>query len=231
MREYIDILKKSSILVAEDDPKVRASLVKIISRFCDTIYEATNGDEALNIYKKEKPAIIFTDLQMPLKTGLELTRFIREEDDEIPIILMSAHSEKDALLAFISLGITEYLLKPATFTSIEQALIKSGAELEKKGLVEFCLGGDRYYSYSQKAIIEKEEIVKLTPKEIKLLELFIQNKNSVVSKEYIEQSVYEGDLMTDSAVNNLVSKVRKKISGKNKLIKSVGSMGFMLTVE
>ena len=83
------------------------------------------------------------------------------------------------------------------------------------------------YSFSKKSLIKEDEVITLTPKEVNLLELLIENKNKLVSKEQIEDIVYDMDQMSVSALNNLTSKLRKKIGADNTIL-TISSFGFML---
>ncbi len=71
---------------------------------------ANNGEEGLEKYKKINPDIIITDIMMPKLDGLEMTKRIREENETIPIIVLSAFSDKEKLLKAIDIGITKYFI-------------------------------------------------------------------------------------------------------------------------
>ena len=106
------ILKTLKILIVEDEKKL-ASLLKesILDSFFKVII-AKDGDEGLKKYNSFKPDIIITDIMMPFCDGLEMTQKIKELDENIPIIVLSAHSDKEKLLKAIDLGINKYFIKP-----------------------------------------------------------------------------------------------------------------------
>ena len=86
-----------------------------------------------------------------------------------------------------------------------------------------------YNSFSKKSLLQDKDIVSLSPKEILLIELLIENKNKLVTKEQIEDIVYNLEDMTVPALNNLILKLRKKLGDKKAII-SISSLGFMLAV-
>ena len=82
-------MRNISILIAEDDIDLRRELVDYMSIFVDTIYEANDGKEALDIYAKHTPDILFTDINMPQINGLDLIKQIRKIDKNIEIVIIT----------------------------------------------------------------------------------------------------------------------------------------------
>lgn len=226
-REYIDILKKSSALLVDDHEKTRRYFRETLYVYMDEVYEAENGDEGIDMYRRYNPSIIFTDLEMPVMDGLSFTTLIRKLDPEIPIVVLSAHSERETLLEFISMNLVDYLVKPIDFDQLNSALIRCAKKLREKGLVEFYFGEGKAYSFSKKALLSYDEIIPLSPKETALLELLIQYKERLLTKEMIEDVVYNGEEMSGAAISNLISKLRKKVG--QEVIKTVSTAGFILT--
>lgn len=225
-KKYKEILEKSSILLVEDEEKIRANFKEALLIYSDNVYEASNGEDALKLFHDNKPDIVITDVKMSIMDGLELTSVIRRLNKDIPIVVVSAYSETDDLMKFVSLHLMEYLLKPVTFEQLEEVLEKCARQLIEKGLVEYRLSENVCYSFSKKALVSESGLIILSPKEIGLIELLINNRNRLVTKEAIEDSIYDGEVMSVSALNNLTSKLRKKI-GTN-VIMPVSNMGFLL---
>lgn len=228
-QEYKNILNKTSILLVEDDNEIRTKFKSVLEIFAKEVYEAANGQDALEIFKSKKPNLLITDVKMPIMDGLELTTLIRQLDKNIPIVIISAFSEKELLLNFISLNLVEYIIKPLDFNQLNDVLIKCAKKLKENGLIEFRLNDDTIYSFSKRSLICNDNIITLTPKEVTLLELLIKNKTKLVSKQMIESTVYNMEPMSVSALNNLTSKLRKKIGTNN--ILTISSFGFMLCDE
>lgn len=225
--KYKDILKKTSLLLVDDEESLRNKFKSVLSLYVDNIYEASNGQDALDIFNKKKPQIVFTDVKMPIMDGLMLTTMIRNINNNVPIVIISGFSDRDMLLEFISLNLVEYMVKPIDFEQLNEILYKCAKAIEKNGLIEYRLNENTVYSFSKKSLLKDNEVITLTPKEVNLIELLIENKNKLVSKEQIEDIVYDMEEMTVSALNNLTSKLRKKI-GANNTILTISSFGFML---
>ncbi len=225
--KYKDILKKASLLLVDDEESLRNKFKSVLSMYVDNIYEASNGQDALDIFNKKKPQIIISDVKMPIMDGLMLTTMIRNINNNVPIVIVSGYSDRDMLLDFISLNLVEYMVKPIDFQQLNEILYKCAKAIEKNGLIEYRLNENTVYSFSKKSLIKEDEVITLTPKEVNLLELLIENKNKLVSKEQIEDIVYDMEEMSVSALNNLTSKLRKKV-GANNTILTISSFGFML---
>lgn len=226
LNKYLSQIKDSSVLIVEDDVNLRRSLKDIIQLYIKNVFEASNGDEAMDIFNKETIHIIISDVKMPFCDGLCLTTKIRKLNLNIPIIILSAYSEKKLLLDFIKLNLTDFLIKPVKHETLLAILEKCAKNLVNKNLVNFYFSKDCYYNPSLKKIYNKNMIFELTKKESLLLELLIENSNKLVTKNMIQIVVYEDSFMSDSALKNLIFKIRQKLI--NDIIITVVSQGFIL---
>ena len=193
--------------------------------YVSTVYAASNGDEAIDIFNNIGPNIIITDFKMPSTNGLELTTHIRKTNKDIPIVVISAYTDKKALVEFTALNLVKYLVKPVGFEELDRVLEECAKELIENGLFEVKLNDTTLYSFSQKCIIRDDQNISLAPNEIKFLELLLNNRKKLVSNEMIEYEVYNSEAITDAALNNLVSKLRKKIGLNN--IKNISKTGYI----
>jgi DNA-binding response OmpR family regulator len=224
-----NILKKTTVLVAEDDQNIRIKLVKILETYVAKIYESQNGEEALELFHQHSPNIIITDYKMPVMDGLELITNIRKENSFVPIVVISAYSDQKTLLNFMSLNLVEFVIKPISFEQLDKIMQISAKKLIKHGLIETFLSDNIMYSFSKKAVIKDNNIVDLTPIEIRFLELLINNKEKLITFDTIYHCVYDGEFATMAAINNLVSKLRRKI-GVN-IIKNISKIGYILHID
>lgn len=225
-KEYEQILKKTTVLLVEDNNELRLKFKSILSTYVDTVYEAKDGQEAVELFNIKKPNFVITDFKLPLIDGLELTTFIRRIDKNIPIVVISAYTDQDALVDFAAMKLVQYIVKPIDFDKLNSVLEKCATELLNNGSIETYLSENTIYSFSQKILIKEDQSISLTPNEIKFLELLLQNKNKLVSLEMIDYKVYDNENFSDSALNNLVLKLRKKI-GVN-IIKNIPKTGYIL---
>lgn len=105
-------LSQSTLLYVEDDEAIRDFLSTRLSRRVKKLYTAVDGEDGYEKYCEYQPDIILTDVTMPKLNGIDMSRKIKETNKDIPIVIMSAHSDTSYLLEVIELGISGYLLKP-----------------------------------------------------------------------------------------------------------------------
>lgn len=105
-------INEINLLYIEDEVSVRELLSKRLERVVKNLYIAENGEEGYTKYLEFKPDMILTDISMPKLNGIDMAKKIRELDDQIPIIVLTAHSDSSFLLNSIECSISSYLLKP-----------------------------------------------------------------------------------------------------------------------
>lgn len=129
-------MTRRKILIVEDEVLVRCGLRSMVNwekLGLDVIGDASNGKEALEIYEKEKPDIVMTDIKMPVMDGLELIEKIREQDQSTRIVLLTCYEEFSYLMRTMKLGVSDYILKlKMKPDEIEKAMEKVCKELEQK---------------------------------------------------------------------------------------------------
>ena len=114
-----------SLLFVEDDETTRYHLTNLLNQhFYNNVYVAKNGQEGLQSYYDNKPDIILTDLTMPIMNGLEMSKNIKADNPDIPIILITSLFEKEITETAVDIGIDAYLFKPISFTRLKIILKK-----------------------------------------------------------------------------------------------------------
>lgn len=115
------------ILIVEDEQRAREGLAKLFSAISDgyeVVGKASNGQVALDMIQKLEPDVIFTDVKMPIMDGITLTKYIRDKNINVEIVVVSAYGEFELVRPFISLDVADYLLKPVTREELEKTLRK-----------------------------------------------------------------------------------------------------------
>lgn len=220
------ILSNLTILYAEDNIIVRDLITKILKIIFKNVIVAKNGEEAIALYNQEKIDIILLDYIMPIVDGCHVANEIRKVDEDIPIIIASGHTDEEKLLKAIDLNIIKYIKKPINFNDLDDALYKSVVKLKKLNRLYVNLGESVKYDSINKIIINPQNLeIKLTKQEIKLIELLIKNKNSLVSKDLIIENLFDKDA-EDNTVRNLIYRTRKKISPKK--IETIKDLGYIM---
>ena len=227
MTEKCEIkLNKCSILLAEDEEKLRESFKKVLLLYVEKVYLAKDGEEALELYSKFNPDIIITDLKMPKLNGLDLIKIIRKENQLIPIIVTSAYTDKNFLLESIKLSLVEYVVKPIREANLSELLESCANILLKNSKTVIQIQNQYSYDYDNKIFTNKDYTLILTSKEVDLFELLLAHKGSLVTKNAIEDKLYIYEEAPPSALKNLVFKLRKKL--KVDIIKTVSRLGYMI---
>lgn len=214
-------LAKYTVLYAEDDAGLRVSVTEMLGLIFKEVHIATDGAEAYELFVKNTPDLVITDIKMPKKNGIELAKEIRKIDKNIQIIIISAHTEVDHMLSAIELSLISYIVKPITETKLFEALAKFLESKEGRGLIALVDGWQ--YDCDKKVTISDKQIVhELSKKEAKLLELFL-GKKSVLTYEQIEHELWQDEYMSLNALRLLMKNFRKKLpDGYLKNIQSVG---------
>lgn len=136
--EKIDkkLFKNISILYVEDDLMTSDEISFFFKKYVDKFYVAKNGKEGLELFKKHKPDMVITDVQMPVMNGLSMSEEILKISPSTPIALTTAFSEGSYILKAIELGIDKYILKPINIKEMF-AIIQKTLNLKTKMYLEY----------------------------------------------------------------------------------------------
>jgi two-component system, OmpR family, response regulator VanR len=225
MIQNILLLKDKTIVYAEDDIITRNQTAEILEMLFGKVYVASDGEEAYNLYEDESPDILLTDVKMPRKDGLSLIRHIRQNDYHLPIILMTSYAEQEMLLNAANLSIDGYLVKPVDLEKLTYSICRAVQRTGKdEGLI--VLGKNLYFNSATKELYHNSKIVVLGVKELDLLELLLNNRHRTLTKEEIGKALWPLDPICESAIKNIVLRLRKKI--ELDIIISVRGVGYRL---
>jgi len=224
-------LTQLTILYVEDEENIRINIEKTLKLICKEVFVSPNAQTALTLYQNNKIDIILSDINLPGMSGLEFTKIIREQDGLIPVILLTAYTDKDFLLSAARLKLIDYLTKPIDFEMLHDALKRATQEILNNGtyLVRF---NNTSYNINKKMLIDEttQNEVKLTSKEIELLEYLLKFKQRLVSSNELKNTLWQDDdLATDSALKNLLNKLRNKI-GKESL-SNISGVGYRVILK
>ena len=220
------IENRCTLLCAEDSLMARKMIVEYLEDDFFEIYEASNGEEALKIYKERKPSIIISDLNMPKMNGLQLIKEIRKVDKETPIIMLTAYTDLEYLLEAIELNLIKYLIKPLDEEKLDEALEVCKNSLKNKTTTVVKLTKKYLYDFCNSALIFNDNIIPLPHAIHKFLTLLIENRHRTVSYQEIENRIWGDKVMTDSALRSLIHNIRKKISPD--IIENISKQGYKI---
>lgn len=223
----MDEFNDFNILYIEDDDGVRVVNLRILKRMFKDVFEASDGLEGYNLYLKEKPDIILTDIKMPKMDGIELAKKIREKDEKVKIIISTAFSDEKYLLDAVELKLERYLVKPLTKRNLIPALQKAVLNIKKEKKLFF--DDNFYYNFSNELFYQNDNEIEMTKKELYFLRLLTKNRNIIVTYNMIEQEVWEDEYMSKNSLRTTVGFLRKKLP-KN-IIKNISNMGYKLKID
>lgn len=227
-------MNKLTLLYAEDDDETRENYTYILKEYFDTIYLATNGQEALILYKEKKPDLLLLDIGMPYLNGLDLVKTIRRKDLDTPIIMLTGHREEDKLLEAIGLKLDTYLLKPVSFSQLKSSIVKVINKIQKKSVV--YLAKNLMWDGSTSHISYQQVNISLTKKERLLLNVLTTSVGTYFSQDNLILKIWY-DEFTDETHDNkliqLVYRLNKKIYNQTKyciphFIQNGYSLGYRL---
>ena len=221
------------ILLAEDEP----SLAMIVKESLETrglkISLFTNGLSAFQGFTKGRYDLIVLDVMMPEMNGFDVAQQIREQDEEIPIIFLTAKSQTDDVLKGFHVGGNDYIKKPF---SMEELIVRIHNLLDRKKLQQsaemFPIGKFTFNFPQQRLTYQNNEPVKLTHREAHLLYHLWNHKNKVLDRSYILQKLWgSDDFFSGRSMDVFISKLRKKLTQDPSIeILNVRGYGYKLII-
>lgn len=219
--------EKYKILFAEDEKALRDITTLFLTKNGFEVDTAANGNEASMLAQNNIYDIIILDIMMPGKDGKEVCRDIRKKYD-VPVIFLTALGEENDIVEGYEVGADEYVTKPY---STKLLLVKINALIKryhglliKNGLIKI---GELEIEPARRLVRVSGKQVTMAPKEYELLMYFIDNKNIILSRDKILDSVwgmdYEG---YDRAVDTHVKKLRAALGDTGKHIQTVIKAGY-----
>jgi DNA-binding response OmpR family regulator len=199
------------LLIVEDEIALQKALIKGFQKLDYTVDTASDGEQALELYFDNKYNLIVLDLNLPKIDGLDVLSEIRNENKEIPVLILSAKSEVTDKISGLDMGANDYLAKPFHFGELEarvRALLRRN--FKTTDTVIDC-GGVTLDTALKKAFYNDTEI-SLTKKEYGIFEYLMLNRGRTVSGEELIEAVWESDAdMFTNAFKVHINAIRKKL--------------------
>ncbi len=217
-------LKNLRLLIVEDEQKLSKLLKEAVNNLFFSVTTAKDGNEGFKKIKSVKPDIIITDIMMPNCNGLEMTQKIKEINSEIPIIILSAHSDKEKLLKAIDLGITKYFIKPFDPDEVIEFLEQLANKLEKKKTIHLKDGF--VYVNNSRSLYKNDVLITLTKREKEFIYLLMKDDKKIVPTKVIKQSLWNEEV-NDERLRTFIKRLRVKTS--RDLIQNISSQGYLIS--
>jgi DNA-binding response OmpR family regulator len=221
------------ILIVEDEKEILDYLKKGLSSQAFVVDTAQDGEQGLYLAQKGNYDLMVLDNMMPKKSGIEVCESLRAEGNNIPIIILSVKADTDMKVKMLNAGADDYLTKPF---SLEELLARIKALLRRpKKLVGDILNIDNLSLDLKKRKAERGgKDIYLRKKEFLLLEYFLKNPGTVLSRSMIMDHVWDTNVdIFSNTVEAHIRSIRKKIEfkGQKKLIHNISGWGYKIDLK
>jgi len=222
------------VLVAEDDELIRKGLVDILEAEGYGVFEAADGEAAIEAWKKEAPDFICLDIMMPKLSGYDVCKAIRLEDPSVPVIFISAKTEEIDKVVGLELGADDFIVKPfgvrEVIARIRAVTRRCIAQKKPSGLPSTFVLGDLEVFPAELRAKRSDSSIELSLREVRILGLFANNPGVVLSRNAIFDHCWDGDFFPLSrTLDQHIAKLRKRIETDPKnpqIIKTVHGVGY-----
>ncbi len=219
-----------TILLAEDDPLTLDALATCIESEGFTVLRAANGQQAIDLWRNQKPDLLCLDIMMPRMDGYEVCRRVRASDKKIPILFLSAKNQEIDVVVGLDLGADDFIRKPFTRSEV-MARIRSALRRSAptQGTDYFTLG-DLTVRPSSLLAMRDGETIELTPREVSMLRLLHDHRGEPVTRDAFLDTCWGLNYFPDSrTLDQHIFLLRKKIEldpTNPKIIQSVRAVGY-----
>ena len=189
-----------NILLAEDEPTISRLVRTYFERDNYTVYTASNGEEAIKIFKEVKIDLVCLDIMMPIMDGFEVTKIIRASSD-VPIIIMTALQSEEDILKGYSLHVDDYITKPfnpkVLLAKVNNLMLRINKENTLK--MEYKIG-ELSFDIINNSVSLNGNNLDLTKTEFKMLAFLAKNNNKVCSRDLLLDEVWGMDVYVDDRI-------------------------------
>jgi two-component system, OmpR family, alkaline phosphatase synthesis response regulator PhoP len=229
---------KANILLVEDEENLHDALKLNLELEGYEITSAYDGNEALQAVKDEYFDLIIMDVMLPHIDGISVTETIRIQNNDVPILILSAKNTSADRVLGLKKGADDYLVKPFNLEElllrVDKLILKNKKLLDKETIGDtYEFSSNKIDFKAQQAVTWNKQHIELSKKEAMLLKLLIENKNEVVTREKILQSVWGYNVFpTTRTIDNFIMNFRKyfeKDSRTPKHFHSVRGVGYKYT--
>lgn len=232
------------VLIAEDDRLTRHGLAEVFAREGFEPIPARDGEEALRLFEQHRPDVACLDIMMPLLDGYEVCRRIRRTGSRMPILFISAKSEEIDTVLGLELGADDFIVKPFGIHAVV-ARIRAVARRALRDRPRqpgqqdsFTMAGVRIVPAELRAYIPAhsrnrsggEDVVDLSPRDVKILSLLHREKGRVVSRDQIFDEAWgHSTPLASRALDQHISQLRKRLEpdpSNPVIIRTVHGVGY-----
>ncbi len=224
------------ILLVEDEVELAESLQRVLTAENYLVEIALDGNQGLNLALNNSYQLIILDWMLPHYNGLEICQEIRKQDDlaivSTPVLFLTAKDTLDDRVLGLDAGADDYLVKPFELRELlarVRALLRRSSSKDEQNIHKRLIVADLELERENQLAYRNGRLIKLSEKEVQLLEFFSQNLHQLVTQEQIYKQLWtENDPPSSNVVAALVRLLRRKIEAKGEqpLIHTVYGKGY-----
>lgn len=219
------------ILIIEDEKKLGLYLKQGLIETGFVIDLVFDGIEGLNLALSPEYDLILLDIMLPNISGWEILKQIRKHDPSRLVIILTARDSVDDRVMGLELGADDYLVKPFSFSELVARIRNQFRKLDGENKPTILIVADLELDQIKRKVTRSKAKIELTPKELALLEFFMQHEGEVLSKTLIASKIWDMNFHSDTNVIEVaVKRLRKRIDDgfQHKLIHTVRGMGYVM---
>ena len=218
------------LLIVEDEKHLNKTLTERLTKSGYSVDSCFDGEDALYYIENTAYDVIILDVMMPKLNGFEVLKIIREKGISTPVLMLTARDSDEDVINGLNLGANDYLTKPFSF-DILCARIRAMCRTKDNISSNILSVADLSINISTRTVQRGGKIIELSAKEYSILEFLMRNAGIVVSKEKIEENIwnyeYEG---SSDVIKVYIHHLRKKIDGdfEKKLVHTIKNAGYVI---
>lgn len=219
----------TTILVVDDDPKIRSVLSRGLRFEGYTVQVAEDGTQALQIARIEPPDLVILDVMLPGMDGLEVCRRLRL-GTQSPILMLTARDAVPDRIAGLDSGADDYLVKPFDFDELLARIRALLRRVQPAGGDDLLSFADLRLDLATREAFRGERLMELTTREYELLLLFLRHPRRVLTREQILDHVWGSTYVESNAIEVHIGRLREKLeaAGEPRLIQTLRGAGYAL---
>ena len=199
----------ANIVIVEDDPSILRGLQMNLELEGYSVRVATNGRTGLEMVRAGPIDLLVLDIMLPEMNGYEVCRRIRDEGNEVPIIVLSAKATEVDKVMGLDLGADDYVVKPF---ALGELIARIKARLRRREPVSQIRFGDVAVDFQAATVERAGKPIEMTARELQLLHFMVDREGQVLTREVILEHVWGQNYFgTDRTVDNFITRLRQKL--------------------
>ncbi len=224
-----------NLLLVEDDPSMRSTLERALSRRGVRVESCADGIRALELWRAQPPDVVVLDLTLPGLDGLQVLEQARRSQLATPVLILTARGTVGDRVIGLNSGADDYLPKPFDLDELEarlRALVRRKPGTASPAAANApVVAGSLRHDRDSGAIYFRDQVLELTPREAALLQALMARPGHAVSKERLFELVFPGESEVQyEAIEVVVYRLRKKLSHTGTSLMTLRGLGYLLKI-